>query len=828
MTPLRKLLGTAWVAGVLLLAALTPAYGQSASRPADSKLDRAVQQGLQNGTRTQRVIVTVKPGRRDAVGQGLRAKGGLVKSTFAAVDAIAVEATGASILSLANNPDVEFISSDAPVYAGARKVAATGGGASAPAATSILRETLGLAPVPSAAGPTGAGVGVAVIDSGIAPTASLRDRISAFYDFTRGGVATAPYDDFGHGTHVAGLIGGAALYEGAPVGVAPSVRFVGLKVLDANGTGSTSDAISALDFVTRNHRRLGVQIVNLSLGHEIFAPAVLDPLVGAVQRASQAGLLVVVSAGNNGIDAAGTGPGGSSSAVDGPAFSASVTSPGNAPSAITIGASTFGARSGDRQWTTEETARRDDDLVASYSGRGPTWFDAFAKPDVVAPGHFVVSEAAPGSRLCEALSCADGFLRLQGASMSAGVASGVVALAIEAHARAGYRTDLSPNALKAVLEYSAIPLVHGDTDELAQGAGEVNAAGAIALASALNTDVRPGAQWLSTGINSSTIDGTAYAWSQHVIWGDSVLGGSVLDHYTRLWSANIVWGTNIVWSAGRDRIVWDTSGWRAKGAHSRATWLGDNIVWGTAARSRGGHSRLFGQGRSVRGSWGGDNIVWGTLFDDNIVWGTAQNWVPNIPPVRIIGQRVNDNIIWGTWGEGDNIVWGTWADGDNIVWGTFFNDNIIWGTSTGAGTIISVDSIRFAASMARLISAAWGDDNVVWGTWGDDNIVWGTWGDADNIVWGTWGDADNIVWGTWGDADNIVWGTWGEDNIVWGTWGDNIVWGTWGDNIVWGTFGDNGDNVVWGTWGSGDNVVWGTFGLLDNIVWGTAVSGGGF
>src|SRR5207248_11270811 len=94
------------------------------------------------------------------------------------------------------------------------------------------------AAVSSPGGWTGAGVGVALIDSGIEPSADFSGRIAAFYDFTRGGIAATPYDDYGHGTHVAGLIGSSGtLSGGAYRGIAPDVRFVVLKALDANGGG---------------------------------------------------------------------------------------------------------------------------------------------------------------------------------------------------------------------------------------------------------------------------------------------------------------------------------------------------------------------------------------------------------------------------------------------------------------------------------------------------------------------------------------------------------------------------------------------------------------
>jgi serine protease AprX len=493
--------------------------------------------------------------------------------------------------------------------------------------------------------PSGDGVTVAVIDSGIAPLGDF--HISAFYDFTRGGIPTLPFDDYGHGTHVAGLIASSGLLSGNEFqGVAPHVSLVGLKVLDKNGAGKTSDVIRALEYVTANRALLHVQIVNLSLGHPIFSPAKDDPLVRAVEKASAAGLIVVVSAGNYGQNQKTGVPG-----------YTGLTSPGNAPSALTFGAA-----------NTQDTVTRDDDSVAPYSSRGPSWYDGFAKPDAIAPGHHLISNAAPGSTLAKILGLnkkaknGQAVLELSGSSMAAAVGSGVVALVIDAHNRAGYwgAQPLTVNAVKAMLEFSAIP-VKG-ADYLTQGAGEINAAGAIMLASAIDTSARSGQWWLRAGVPTHTAIGSQlYTWGQTVIWGSSVFTGDLVFNNLKGWSSSVTWGSNIVWSTSiaqikASNIVWGTD----------AVW-GSNIVWSDR----------------VIGLHDGDNIVWGTADGDNIVWGTLDG----------------DNIVWGTM-DGDNIVWGTW-DGDNIVWGTSDGDNIVWGTAADG-------------------------DNIVWGTADGDNIVWGT------------------------------------------------------------------------------------------------------
>ena len=163
----------------------------------------------------------------------------------------------------------------------------------------IILDTLGLR-----SSWTGAEIGVAVVDSGIEPSKDFESRITAFYDFTRGGIATPPYDDYGHGTHVAGTIGGRGELSDKHEfeGIAPKVRLIGLKVLDSHGRGRTSDVIAAIEFAIVNKDKLGIDIINLSLGHPIYESAATDPLVQIVETAVRRGLTVVVSAGNYGTD----------------------------------------------------------------------------------------------------------------------------------------------------------------------------------------------------------------------------------------------------------------------------------------------------------------------------------------------------------------------------------------------------------------------------------------------------------------------------------------------------------------------------------------------
>src|SRR5471032_2643285 len=242
--------------------------------------------------------------------------------------------------------------------------------------TKVVHDTLGL---------TGAGIGVAIIDSGIATwhddltnTSSTlypygNQRVVKFVDFVNG--QTAPYDDNGHGTHVAGIIAGNGLDStGQKSGAAPDASLISLKVLDANGNGTVSNIIAALDWVLANHTTYNIRVVNMSVGAAIQESAWTDPLTLAAKRVVDAGVVVVGAAGNFGKNTAGL-----------PQYGG-ISAPGNAPWVLTVGAS-----------STQGTPVRTDDVVGTYSSRGPTYIDFAAKPDLVAPGTGTVSLPSAGS-----------------------------------------------------------------------------------------------------------------------------------------------------------------------------------------------------------------------------------------------------------------------------------------------------------------------------------------------------------------------------------------------------------------------------------------------
>ena len=220
-------------------------------------------------------------------------------------------------------------------------------------------------------------------------------------------------------------------------------------MLGSNGMGYTSDVIAGIDWAVANRVRYGIRVMNLSLGHAVAEPSATDPLCQAVQRAVQAGIVVVASAGNYGLTSTGA-----------PVLGG-ITSPGNSPYALTVGAI-----------DTAGTVDRSDDKVAPYSSRGPTAFDMAVKPDVVAPGTRLVSLEAQNSYLSVhypnwhiAGTGRNAYLRLSGTSMSTAVVSGGVALLLDAQ-------DLTPGQVKVALQMGAYFVPDGGL--VGAGAGSVN------------------------------------------------------------------------------------------------------------------------------------------------------------------------------------------------------------------------------------------------------------------------------------------------------------------------------------------------------------------
>jgi serine protease AprX len=619
---------------ILLVGLAAPGYAKD--RPGDhKKLDKTLNERAVRGRGTSRVIVTFKPGRvgTDEIGK----HGSKAGRRLRLINGQVAEVPNSVLKRLADHPAVQSIHYDRPTTGQMNRAAVA----------------VGARAVQSEMGYTGAGVGVAIIDSGITSwhddltqtgSSSLirtnaGQRVVGFVDFVNGRSTT--YDDNGHGTHVAGTVAGNGYDSyGARAGIAPDAHLVALKVLDERGRGVISDVILALEWVVVNKNLHNIRVANLSVGAAVTESYRTDPLTLAAKRAVNAGIVIVAAAGNLGKNAAGQKQYGA------------ITAPGNAPWVLTVGASNH-----------QGTVNRNDDIVAAYSSYGPTAVDYEAKPDLVAPGTGIVSLSDPTSTFytTKASYLLSGsrptaykpYLSLSGTSMAAPIVSGTVALMVQAN------PSLTPNLVKAMLQYTAQE--YSGYDALTQGAGFLNSRGAVQLA-----------RFFRTARNGDRLT-MSKAWSKKLLWGNHRLTGGIIGPSANAWKLSSVWGAafdafgdNIVWGTLRDddNIVWGTLD------------ALDNIVWGT----------LLGETDNI--VWGtfldGDNIVWGTLDAlDNIVWGTdcgganCDNvvWGASLP-------GLDDNIVWGTAEFAENIVWGTTGDVDNMVWGTATEDDgISWGSS---------------------------------------------------------------------------------------------------------------------------------------------------
>jgi subtilisin family serine protease len=286
-------------------------------------------------------------------------------------------------------------------------------------------------------------------------------------------------DLHGHGSHVAtAAAGNEIIGKGKYTGSAPNANLINLRVLNSKGTGSVSSVLGALDWIKTNHKTYNIRVVNLSLGMPAIDSYKVDPVCRAVRQLVDAGIVVVAAAGNNGKDSSGNKVYGR------------IHCPGNEPSAITVGAS-----------NTVDTIDRSDDLVASYSSRGPTrsfWtdlsgvkhYDNLIKPDIVAPGNKIVAAEAVKNLLVTQHPELDEnvskdvtrkMMRLNGTSMAAPVIAGAAALLFQVN------PNLTPNMVKAILMYTAQPLAGFNLFE--QGTGQINIEGAVQLAKLVRTDL---------------------------------------------------------------------------------------------------------------------------------------------------------------------------------------------------------------------------------------------------------------------------------------------------------------------------------------------------
>lgn len=244
------------------------------------------------------------------------------------------------------------------------------------------------------AGCTGRGVGVAILDTGAFAHADFADRVACFQDFVL--KRRVMYDDNGHGTHVAGIIAGSGALSGGRLrGMAPGCHLAVIKVLDKKGNGKASAMIQGIDWLLKYKEEYELRIVNISVGGNRGSTKEDSLLVGRVEALWEAGLVVVVAAGNRGPRAG------------------SITTPGISRRVITVGAGD------DQVYTSIGGTRR-----RNYSGRGPAP-SGIMKPELSAPGAGIMS-----CNVCPLPDMAPYTVK-GGTSMSTAIVSGALALLLE-------------------------------------------------------------------------------------------------------------------------------------------------------------------------------------------------------------------------------------------------------------------------------------------------------------------------------------------------------------------------------------------------------------
>ena len=588
-----RVFSTTWGARVLMAIVICLlAVGASLADGRKHKLSRDLDalKGKRNGA-TVDVIIQFSQTPTDIQHQKVRNKGGVLKTKLDVIKGAHYFVPVESLLALADDPDVAHISPNRPLSG---------------TSTSTLDytpESVNAQVAWQQWGLDGTGVGVAVIDSGVTAVGDLYwwipsnqtygSRVVYSQNFVPGTTDTS--DQYGHGTHVAGIIASEGWFSTGSnfthtfKGIAPNANIINLRVLDQNGVGTDSSVIAAIQTAISLKSTYNIRVINLSLGRQVYESYTLDPLCQAVEAAWNAGIVVLAAAGNQGRnDSAGTEGYGT------------IAAPGNDPYVITVGV-----------MKTANTPTRIDDTIASYSSKGPTAYDYVVKPDIVAPGNQVVSTLAPnasllstptdvylseyanstttntssggntknnkknstsGSSTLTTNTISSSYMRLSGTSMATPVVSGAAVLLLQQN------PNLTPDQVKARLMKTAsknFPAYSSVTDPTAGitytdyydiftiGAGYLDIVAALS-----SNDLADAPAVSPTAVFDPTTQSVYLVTGQGVVWGDS-----------SAWATSLVWGTNVF--VNGTAVLWGSSVcWGSSTSAGFGVVWGAGVVWG--------------------------------------------------------------------------------------------------------------------------------------------------------------------------------------------------------------------------------------------------------
>ena len=515
-------------------AALT---GVAALSAAALAIPAPAQAGLPGGSSSSEYIVSAPGDALAAVLNDVIQAGAPVVENLAFINALATDLDASQVSMLESIPGL-VVTPDATV-----NVQGSSGGSSGRAPAAVFPAQSGATQL-WAQGNTGQGVNVAVLDTGITPLPDFAGRLVDGVDLSGG---NNPWDDqYGHGTFVAGLIAGdGASSDGQYVGEAPGAGLVSVKVAGASGETDLATIIEGVGWTIAHEAMDNIRVLNMSLGSVPSESTVLNPLDNAVEAAWESGIVVTVSAGNDGPD------------------NGTILSPGDDPMMITAGAV-------DDLGQTNPA----DDAMTTFSSIGPTNPDGWFKPDLVTSGRSVVSLRDPGSTIdTENPSARIGSANFvgSGTSFSSAITAGAAALLLSDH------PSYSPDTVKGTLLGTTVPGPVGNPFVDGHGILDVAAADAstpitlnqspLTQATALGSDVFLGLSGLSSTWNPANWTGSTWNGST---WNGSTWNGSTWNGST--WNGS-TWNGSAWNGSTWNGSTWNGSTWNGS-TWNGSTWNG--------------------------------------------------------------------------------------------------------------------------------------------------------------------------------------------------------------------------------------------------------------